>query len=229
MSRQKRPNWVLPNGDWEFSRIKRTLFSFKRLADGQTEVTEDRSGVLIQLGRTNTCIPQSWEDGFKIKNGPTLKFCIEIVNRAPVFSSLTIESNDKYKSITSDDIIEVSRNHLRIMTWTVREMASSTTVNEDGSIQVSPSRQLSENEWNLLGKEVQRLAGRHTVTNQHLKEIADVYMKARKEGRPTTKAIQDKFHYSASRARVLVMEARKGKLLDPVVKKGKKNATSRNK
>lgn len=229
MSRQKRPAWVLPNGDWEFLRHKRTLISFKRLADGRAEVTEDRSGVLIELGRTNTYIPEWWEDGFDIKNGPTLKFCIKIINRAPVISALHLESNDKYQRITSDDIIEVSRNHLRIITWAVREIAGSTTLNEDGSIQVLPSRPISEKEWNLLGKEVQRLAGRHTVTNQHLKEIADTYMKAQKEGRPTTKAIQDKFHYSASRARVLVMEARKGKLLDPVVKKGKKNATSRNK
>jgi hypothetical protein len=229
MSRQKRPNWVLPFGDWEFLRHKRTLISFKRLADGRTEVTEDRSGVLIELGRTNTYIPEWWEDGFDIKNGPTLKFCIKIINRVPTISALHIESNDNYPFITNDDIVEVSRNHLRIITWAVREIASSTTLNQDGSIQVLPSRPISEKEWYLLGKEVQRLAGRHTVTNEHLKEIAEIYTKAQKEGRPTTKAIQDRFHYSASRARVLVVEARKEKLLDPVVKKGKKNATSRNK
>lgn len=229
MSRQKRPAWVLPNGDWEFKRHPVEIFSAKRTSSNDFEIKESQGWVLIELGRSNTLIPEWWEDGFDVKSGPRIKFKVRIIEKVPTFEWIHIESNNQYKKITSEDLIEISRNRVKILTWAVREIAIRTKQNKDGSFQIFPPNPLTEKQWISLGKEVQRLAGRHTVTNEHLKEISEIYMKAKKEGRPTTKAIEEYFHYSPSRARVLVVEARKEKLLDPVVKKGKKNATSRNK
>jgi len=222
MSKQKRPHWVLPNGDWEFKRHPVEIVSFKRTSKNNFEIKESQGWVLIELGRSNTLIPEWWEDGFDIKSGPTIKFGVKIIEKVPTIDWIHIESNDLYEKITSEDLIEISKNRIKILTWAVREIAIRTKQNKDGSFQVFPLNPITKEQWVSLGQEVQRLAGRHTVTNEHLKEIAEVYKKAKKEGKPTTKAIEEYFHYSSSRARVLVVEARKEKYLEPVKKKSKK-------
>lgn len=222
MSPRRRPNWVQPDGDWIFRPHK---VEFLKIDFKNNTTTTDRSEYLRKIGQTNIAVPEWWERGIEIKDGPDIKFRVDVIDQVPYFTHINILSNKNYPIISKEDLEEVTLNFNRLLTWAVREIAVQTKVLPDGSIDLT-SGGIGEPEWELLSREVNRLTSRRDVTPDLLKRVSEVYIEAKNNKEPTTRAIQDKFRYSASRARNLVAIARKEGFLDPVKKsqnRGKKN------
>lgn len=218
MSPRKRPLWVRRDGDWDFKPNK-IVFLDLNLNNQTIEV--DRSGHLTKVGKTQIVVPEWWERGITIKNGPEIKFRVQVKNYVPGFTSINLIGTEEYPIIKKEDFEEVSLNLTRLLLWSVREIAQQTKVLPDGQIDLM-SDGINEEQWEILGREVNRIASRRNITPKLLEQVAKVYLEAKNNKQSTTRAIADTFHYSESWARNLVAIARKDGFLDPVKKASKK-------
>lgn len=224
MSPRKRPSWVQKNGDWIFQAYEQN-FLLDSLTTRKNKAKFERSKAFRNITKSNIKVPWWWDGGIRIKGGPSVLFRIEVKYRAPEFTSLEVVANEMYPTINREDLEEITLNLNRILIWSVREVATETSkiFIESNSL---TSEENAPDEWLLLGKEISRLADRRKTTTEYLKNIAKVYLLAKKSKYPTTRAIQEEFGYSPSRARALVGLARKEGFLPPVKRnqnKGKKN------
>lgn len=224
MSPKKRPPWVQRNGDWIFQAYQ-SSFIFDSLTTKKNKVKFERSNQLKSITQYNLKVPWWWDGGIRIRGGPDILFRIEVKFKTPEFTSLEILGNRIYPTVNKDDLDEIALNLNRILTWSVREVATETSQIFIESNSVTTEK-ITEDEWLSLGKEISRLADRRKTTTEHLRNIARVYLMAKKSKFSTTRAIVEEFNYSPSRARALVALARKEGFLAPIhssKNKGNKN------